>query len=355
MTPLRAIVAIVGICLFGSVQPAAAQAVSSNAAWSCTFASSPTECGFSLQAAAPDRAALITQARDGSNAVQLTTQPGDSELSGSGTAERADLELSPSGDYCNEGQEEWWAHSLMFPSDYVVPTGDGNWGVVFDFHHTGQTGQANFQIFSTPTGLEFGIAGGPTVIDSVSDPAFNVVSIGPVTPGVWYDFMYHVKWSSGSDGFFQAWLNGQQVMNFSGPTLYAGQSCYLKVANYHTPTGAPVSIVHNRIVRATAQADVQIASAPQPPANPPPPSNSPPPPSSSPPPAPSSPPSATNSPPSSGAAIGGSGGGGGALDVLTLLSLVLVGVLRALAPAGRSLIAWRRALPLHERNRKKTT
>ena len=350
MTSLRAIAAILGISLFEAAQPAAAQAVSPNAAWSCTFASSPVDCGFSLQAAAPDRASLVTQARDGTNAVQLTTQPGDSELSGSGTAERADLVLSPSGDYCNAGQEEWWAHSLMFPSDYVAPTGDGNWGVVFDFHHTGQTGQANFQIFSTPTGLEFGIAGGPTVIDSVSDPAFNVVSIGSVTTGMWYDFIYHVKWSSGSDGFFQAWLNGQQVMNFNGPTLYAGQSCYLKVANYHTPTGAAVSIVHSRIVRGTGQADVQIASAPQPPANPPPPSNSPPP-------TPSSPPSATNSPPSSGAASGGGGGGGGALDVLTLLSLVLVGLLRALAPAARSQMqmAWRRAHPLRGRKRKNAT
>jgi len=29
------------------------------------------------------------------------------------------------------------------------------------------------------------------------------------------------SWSSGSDGYFQAWLDGKQVMSYSGATLYA--------------------------------------------------------------------------------------------------------------------------------------
>jgi hypothetical protein len=145
-----------------------------------------------------------------------------------------------------------------------------NWGVVFDFHHTGPTGQANFQIASLPTGLELWVSGGATVVNAPTDPGFYRVSIGTVQLNVWYDFVYHVKWSSGSDGYFQAWLNGRQVMNFSGPTLYTGQSCYLKLANYHTPLGVPVSVIHSRIVRATTQADVVISSSggsPPPPVN----------------------------------------------------------------------------------------
>jgi hypothetical protein len=193
----------------------------------------------------------------------LTTEPGDINLFGSGTAERADLELPPAAAYCHQGQAEWWAHSVKFPGGYIVPVVDllvSNWGVVFDFHQTGSTGQANFQVVSLPTGLELWVAGGPTVVNRPTDPGFYRVPIGAVQFDVWYDFVYHVLWSSGSDGYFQAWLNGKQVMNFSGPTLYAGQSCYLKLANYHSPLGLPVSVIHSRVLRGASAAAVQLPS-----------------------------------------------------------------------------------------------
>ncbi len=231
------------------------------ASFSCDFPNAPTDCGFVLQAAAPDRAMIVGPGRDGPTAVQLTTEPGDINLFGSGTAERADLELPPSAAYCNQGQEEWWAHSLMFPSGYVIPLADLltlNWGVVFDFHHTGSTGQANFQIVSLPTGLELWVAGGPTVVNGPGDAGLYRLPIGTVQFDVWYDFVYHVLWSSASDGYFQAWLDGKQVMNFAGPTLYAGQSCYLKLANYHTPLGLPVSVIHSRVLRGATEAEVQM-------------------------------------------------------------------------------------------------
>ncbi|MBI3525708.1 MAG: heparin lyase I family protein, partial [Betaproteobacteria bacterium] len=73
--------------------------------------------------------------------------------------------------------------------------------------------------------------------------------IGPVVKNVWYDFVYHVKWSSNSDGYFYAWVNGVRKLAYSGPTIYTGQGCYLKLANYHTPTGLPSSVIHGRISR----------------------------------------------------------------------------------------------------------
>jgi hypothetical protein len=239
---------------------ASTQGISPNALWSCNFPKAPTDCGLQEQMVESTRATIVSPGRDGPTAVQLTTQPGDSNVDGSGTSERADLELPPSSNYCNQGQEEWWAHSLMFPSTYVAPPvgATPNWGVVFDFHHTGPTGQANFQIVSLPTGLELWISGGATVVNAPTDPGFSRSAIGPLNQNVWYDFIYHVKWSAGSDGYFQAWLNGTQVLNFSGPTLYTGQSCYLKLADYHTPIGAPVSVIHSRIVEGATEADVAL-------------------------------------------------------------------------------------------------
>src|SRR5213079_3103718 len=169
--------------------------------------------------------------------------------------------------YCNQGQDEWWAHSLMFPPGYVPPpvASVWNWGALFDFHNSAAGGgQPNFMVYAAPTGLELHMAGGPNTVNLPSDPGYYSIAIGPITKNVWYDFVYHVKWSSGSDGLFQAWLNGQQVMNYSGPNLYVGQSCYLKIANYHSPLGVPVSVIHSRVVLGHTQADVQIGSPPPP-------------------------------------------------------------------------------------------
>lgn len=243
----------------GPGTPSSGSSTPPTTSFSCDFPDAPTNCGFVLQAAASDRAMIIGPGRDGPTAVELTTEPGDSNLFGSGTAERADLELPPSAAYCNQGQEEWWAHSLMFPSGYVIPLLQllvWNWGVVFDFHHTGASGQPNFEIVSLPTGLELWVAGGPSAVNA---PGGSYrVPIGTVQFDVWYDFVYHVRWSSGSDGYFQAWLDGKQLMNYDGPTLYAGQSCYLKLANYHSPLGLPVSVIHSRVLRGATEADVQL-------------------------------------------------------------------------------------------------
>src|SRR5437764_623284 len=266
MKLLRAIAVAAAIFVLAPPPPASAQ-ISPNAVWSCEFTNSPTDCGLYLEAVASNRATIVSPGRDGPTAVQLTTQPGDINIAGSGSNDRADLALARSSTYCNQGQDEWWAHSLMFPPGYVPPpvASVWNWGALFDFHNSSPGGgQPNFMVYATPTGLELHMAGGANTVNLPSDPGYYSIAIGPITKNVWYDFVYHVKWSSGSDGLFQAWLNGRQVMNYSGPNLYVGQSCYLKIANYHTELGLPVSVVHSRVVMAHTQADVQIGSSPPP-------------------------------------------------------------------------------------------
>ena len=70
--------------------------------------------------------------------MRLLTVPGDSRIAGSGDAERTDLALSTAATDCIEGREHWWAHSILFPDDYVDPpmssASTWNWATVFDFH-----------------------------------------------------------------------------------------------------------------------------------------------------------------------------------------------------------------------------
>jgi hypothetical protein len=219
--------------------------------FSCDFENGWEACGLYEQAKViGQRATLVSTSRAGTKAVQLRTQEGDSSVNGSGSWERNDLSLGPQAGYCNNGQAEWWAHSVRFPDEYKVPS---QGGVVMDFHHTGSTGNANFHFNAMPTGLRIhGFGGNP------SSPSEYKVELGAVQRNVWYDMVYNIKWSTGTDGYAHAWMNGKKVLTYSGPTLYPNMGCYLKLANYHDPVGGPSAIIHDRVVRGTTAASVAI-------------------------------------------------------------------------------------------------
>lgn len=235
--------------------------------FSCTFERAPQSCGFVVQAKGMDRVSLVRIA--GMNGVRLHTRPGDSHVRGSRAAERADLALSQRASDCYEGKEHWWAHSVLFPDDYVAPPESTattwSFGAVANFHNSAPgAGQANFQVLAMPataiaadrpTGLNFQVNHG-----NQSNPTQATYRIGPVVRNQWYHFVYHVKWSSGEDGFFDAWVNGMRKMAYRGPTLYPGQGCYLKLANYHSAFGKPTSVIHARVIRADSPRAVAAGS-----------------------------------------------------------------------------------------------
>jgi hypothetical protein len=233
------------------------------AAYSCDF--EQTYCDFIEQSklgdAPPDarRSSIVAGGRSGSWAVRLHTEPGDDNVHGSGTWERDDLSKSPAADYCNEGQEEWWAWSIMFPSDYVFPPGPES-GIILDFHHNSGSGLANFEIATVAgAGLELRLHAGnlndEVLRQAIPDPYGATTG---VTRNQWYDFVIHVKWTSGAGGFTDMWLNDAHVVHYTGPTLYTGISCYFKLANYHAPFGQPSSIIYDRVLRGASSADVVL-------------------------------------------------------------------------------------------------
>ncbi len=237
-------------------------AVPAGAAFSCSFETTFGACGFGEQAKVPGRATMVNVA--GVNAVRLHTEPGDNNVAGSNDNERNDLTLNQSTSDGYEGKTHWWAHSMRFPDDYVDPpisVSTWNFGIVADFHNTTNgAGQANFQVNAMPaaatspdrpTGLSFKMAWG-----SQTSPQELNFPIGPVVRNVWYNFVYHVKWTSGSDGFMDAWVNGVQMMAYRGPTLYEGQGVYLKLANYHTAFGQASSVLHARVIRSNTPLEV---------------------------------------------------------------------------------------------------
>jgi Polysaccharide lyase len=255
--------------LLGLGEPAVAAPEARAMTFFCGFEQSARDCGFTEQAKAVGRASIVDLAREGWKGVRLQTFPGDNNVYGSGTAERDDLSLSQALTGCYAGEEQWWAHSMLFPNDYVDPPESSatswNWAVVFDFHQSAGSGPVTFEVDAMPataiapdrpTGLNFRGAGGDP-----NNPTTYSAAIGPVVRNVWYDFVYHVKWSSGSDGFFYASVNGVQKLAYTGPTLYANQGCYLKLANYHSAFRQPVSVIHARVVRGASRESVAWAPA----------------------------------------------------------------------------------------------
>jgi len=240
-------------------QLAAPTADIANVLSSCSFAGSPSACGYREESAVPGRATVYGIGRDGNTSIRLHTEPGDANVTGSGGNERDDLSLSADATQCRDGAEQWWAHSMRFPSDFVLSPG---WGqVVFDFHNTGSgPGQANYEIAVKPDGtMQLRGYGGTVPYPAWREPDFQAV-VGTVVRNQWYDFVYHVRWSPNGDGFFYAWVNGVQQVAYTGPTLYWGQGCFLKLANYHTPTGYPSSVLHDRIVLGTTPAAVALTA-----------------------------------------------------------------------------------------------
>ena len=240
--------------------------------FACAFNALPA-CGFIEQARVSGRATLTSLSRDGGTALRLHTEPGDYNVVGSGMMERDDVYLATPGtadaEIYGEGVEQWWAHSILFPDDFVMPTQQSY--VVFDFHNTGSgAGQANFHVAFEPS---------DDITTPISQPGqlkfiahndwgrYGAV-IGQVQKNYWYDFVYHVRWSSGSDGLFYAWVNGKLVLQHQGPTLYSGQGVYLKLANYHQPvctpypacagSDQPSSVIHDRVIRGTTAQSVAL-------------------------------------------------------------------------------------------------
>lgn len=245
--------------------------------FSCDFAASPTACGFIEQSKVPGRATSVVRA--GRTGVQLHTEPGDNNVVGSATMERDDFYLADASGapvLYGQGVEQWWTNSIYLPDDFTLPAWHSY--VIFDFHNFPNVGvAASFHIdFVNGNGdpTKFGQLQLQGFYGDPFAPIEYKGYVGVPQKNIWYDFVLHVRWSDGPDGFFDGWANGVKVLTHRGPTLYPGATVYLKIANYHLPvcdpfpscigTHAPSSVIHGPIALLS-----QIATPAAPRMNPP--------------------------------------------------------------------------------------
>jgi hypothetical protein len=132
-----------------------------------------------------------------------------------------------SGPRADIGKEYWYGLSILLPEDYVP---DRVWEIVAQWH-----GVPDFQAGETwrnPVMALF-TTGGHWSWVTRWDAKRNTFrtgkreyggtrryDLGPYRRGVWTDWVVHVKWSYGPDGFLQVWKDGRKVIDQNGPNAF---------------------------------------------------------------------------------------------------------------------------------------
>jgi hypothetical protein len=164
--------------------------------------------------------AVVEHDVEGRPAVRIELRPGD-YVSGGWRDELTDPY------YARVGQELWYGFSTLIPTDY--PTGEDNSCMLAQWHNwtdpvrpllANRYNKGTLYVTHDNAGIKEMIL--------YKDPAF--------ARGVWHDFVYHARWSEGTDGYIEGWIDGRKVVEFRGSTLYprAKLGPYFKFGVYCT-------------------------------------------------------------------------------------------------------------------------
>jgi hypothetical protein len=194
--------------------------------------------------ALPGRVRVVTHPRrEGGWAGRFEVRPGDDVAHG----QRAELVYRSDE---QEGQEEWWAWSVYFPRDFIP----GDWTVFTQWHDDPA------EKFSPP--VLFKVVGSSLyLIVRGGDPRSarpKRWTLAPLRRDHWYDFVFHVLWSTTDAGFVEAWVDGEEVVaRTPTPTLYIGKTNYLKQGNYRYPSPDRSVLYQDAAREATSRRDLE--------------------------------------------------------------------------------------------------
>ena len=203
------------------------------------------DCG--TQEKAPDRATIVSSpVRQGRFAARYEVRPGDTTSAGN-IGERAE---SLSCRSFGEGEEQWWAWSTMFAPGFSASS--SRWNAFTQWHNSGTSG-GTLGFIVVGNELRFQSFGG-----DISHPTHRACKVADKTNGTWYDIVLHVKWSANpSVGFVEVWVNGKKFVELPKiPTLYNGQTVYLKQGYYRAPQPNVGVIYHDGMREGTSYSDV---------------------------------------------------------------------------------------------------
>ncbi len=208
---------------------------------------------YGVQQEAAGRATIVSSpSRQGHYAARYEVDPGDNNVAGSGSGERTEALLDQVTTDGYSGREQWWAWSTYWDPTFQSTT--SGWNYFTQFHHTGTTGQASVAWASPGNTILMRVCDGDT-----SAPTCRYWTLDSNRQnGRWYDFVFHVKWSSDSTvGFIEMWENGNKIVPLTQlATLYAGQAVYLKQGYYREAQSTTAVLYHDGMRRGSSYQDV---------------------------------------------------------------------------------------------------
>ncbi|HSN89247.1 MAG TPA: polysaccharide lyase [Thermoanaerobaculia bacterium] len=196
--------------------------------------------GWAWDIARRDSAEVVTEpVRKGRYAVRITLAPGDRAAS----KERAELKIADKTlerAHGHQGHDIWYGWSLFIPNEYADPPA-GHWQILGQWHHRPiQYAQGERPRLIGPPPLAVYLASHQgrdhLLLIGQKSPKAPPRRLGmrPVSRGNWIDLVFHIRCSTGSNGFVEAWLDGRPFTEgkMAGPTLYSPDSNYLRLGLY---------------------------------------------------------------------------------------------------------------------------
>ncbi|MEN6576044.1 MAG: polysaccharide lyase [Phycisphaerales bacterium] len=125
------------------------------------------------------------------------------------------------------GKEYWYGFSILLPDEYIP---DRVWEIVAQWQGTpdselGEKWRNPLLALSTTNGRWGWVSRWDAKRNTFETGrreygGIREYDLGPYETGVWTDWVVHVKWSYGSDGFLEVWKDGKTVIDQDGPNAF---------------------------------------------------------------------------------------------------------------------------------------
>lgn len=142
-----------------------------------------------------------TIAREGSSSFRAEVKASDASTS---SGYRAEL---MTGGYTTTS-EVWYGYSTYFQNWNAFSGGEH----VVQWHPNNSTGSAELSLQTAANKFD--------VVRSINGAnSRQTGTLKTIVPNKWYDFVWHIKWSTGSTGLIELWIDGAKYYSYTGKNM----------------------------------------------------------------------------------------------------------------------------------------
>lgn len=191
----------------------------------------PSKTLLNPQSATPDEISISKDT--GAYTCKITVNKTDSDV---GSNKRSEINRPTSAEPFKNGAVRWYGISYFLPTSYV---NDPAPELLFQQHEYSGTASPHFAIWTIAGHWWIAING------------IKQYDLGAYATGKWTNFVVYFKWSTGTDGLIEVYMNGLKVKSLPSANMPTDSYLpYLKVGIYKWPwkSGNPASSTTTRTI-----------------------------------------------------------------------------------------------------------